>query len=324
MQLAQSVNNRQLIFGASFALLLILHVNAYAQHPSEIQALAASGEHFEALIAAEKMPERKDTPESAAATARSAWALSLPTLARNEFDRALLLGNNGATLTNVDQARIHLSRAILEYQEGKYEIAALYAERAANKIDLAGPLRAQAWSLWGESLFKLGKFTQAEENYRKALEEAEGTDIGELNFLLGKTLRQLGRYDEARQSLESVPMNHDRSPEAIRELAELALEGGKYESAIFWLQKGRELYQTSFIDSWVDFALTRAAVATGNRELVRATRRSALQRFPASDSWVVLLEASAENFEWGGAQPILPNAETQMMGRMVESKETAE
>ncbi len=277
----------------------LICATCFAQHPSEVQMLTAANQHFEALVANQKLPERRETIESAAAAARSAWALSLPEIARAEFDLALRLGGENK-LDPVDRARILFSRGIIEFQEGKPELAALFSERAYNDLEIAGPLRSQVLSLWGESLFKMENYSAAEEKYTQAIEESEASDLSDLHFLLGRCLLKLGRFRESREHFEAISINDQRSPEAIRELARLALDDGDPEAVIFWLSKGRELYENNFVDSWVDYALVRAATQNGDKELVRKVRSNARQRFAPSDSWLVLLEATAENFEWNG------------------------
>ena len=109
---------------------------------------------------------------------------------------------------------------------------------------------------------------------------------------------RLGKYDEARQQLENIPLNHERTAMAIRHLAHIALKGERFETAGFWLQRGRETYPDSFIDSWVDYAMLEIAVHLGDSAQVEMVRAQAQQKYPPSDQWLGLLNAAAESYEW--------------------------
>lgn len=288
------------VLGAT-ALLIQLAVTgqAAAQHPVEVQRLAASGDYFVALTTFEKMPRRVATTQSIMSAARSAWALGLSSRALDEFDRAL----RDEKLGGEDRARIHLSKGIIEFQEGRFQVAALHSEKCIdtlNSLESAGPnpLRAKAYLLWGDSLVHLNSLGQAEQKYMQALDDAAEDDKPQINFALGKCRVQLGKYEQARENFESIPVSHELTPESIRNLAGIALDTGKITAATFWLQKGRAEYPDNFLDSWVDYALLKAAISENDPQAVREIRTASTKKYPPSDQWLILLQAAAEAYEW--------------------------
>jgi tetratricopeptide (TPR) repeat protein len=267
---------------------------AVAQHPIEVQREAAQADYLQALITYDKLPKRKITTEATIAAGRSAWGLSLPQRAILEFDNAL----RDETLPKEQRARLYLSRGAIEYQEGLPQVAAMYAARAVENFEQASALRSRAYVLWGQSLYDTDSYGEAEEKYILALNEADPEDAGEVHFLLGQCQIKLNKRDEARQHLEQVPLQHERTPSAIRYLANISLETGKFQTAEFWLNRGRSDYPDRFLDSWVDYALVSAAIDEGDLAKVRMLRDSAAKKYPPSDPWMTLLNAAAEGFEY--------------------------
>ncbi len=279
--------------------LLMCASTSMAQHPVEVQRLAASGDFYVALTTYERMPKRIATTESIVAAARSAWGLGLATRAQEEFDRAL----RDEKMPDEEKARVFLSKGIIEYQEGRYQVAVLHAERATALIDgiqpkEASPLRAKALLLWGDSLSRLGSHGDAEARYVRALDDAAIDDVPQIHYSLGLCRRTLGKYEEARKDFEAVPLGHELTPDAIRNLAMLALDAGNLQSADFWLKKGRTDYADSFLDSWVDYAMVRVAIGSNDVAGVRILREAAERKYPPSDQWLTLLQAASESYEW--------------------------
>ena len=276
------------------SLMLIAPASLHAQHPIDIQRLAAQGEYLSSLIEYAKIPKRRITSEAMIAAARSAWGLSLPARAIEEYELAL----RDEKLAPEERARIYLSRAIIEYQEERYQTAVLYAERSAGLIATAGPLRAKAWFVWAQSLDQMALYGAAEEKYLKAIEEGELDDKGEMYYRIGVCQMRLGKKDQARISFEKVPLRHERTAATIRQLAEVSLESGNYQEAAFWLNKGRNEYPDSFLDSWVDYALMKAAIAQDKTAHVNEVLEDAGKRYPPSDPWFSLLRAAAAAYQW--------------------------
>lgn len=273
----------------------------YAQHPIDIQRASAAGEHFQAIVFAEKMPKRVATYDSSIALAKSAWALGLNQRALEEFDRILRSYNLGAE----EKARIQVSKAILVFQEGRFQEAALHAEQAIREIgqsDSLVALRSKAHFVLAESFSKQDALGRAEEHYALALQGALPSEQPQIHYSLGALQLKLGKFDAAKTHFEQIPVNHDLTPRAIRGLAEVHLELGRPEAVTFWLSKARKEYPDHFLDSWVDYALMRSAIQQGHAEEVQTLREQVANRLPPSDPWVVLLNAAAEAHEWSRRQ----------------------
>ena len=272
----------------------MLSSSALAQHSIDVQRSAAEGSFFEALRLYEKMSKRKATVEAQIAAGNAAWGLGLPERAVREYDSAL----RSKELSAEERARVFLSRGILEYQEGRFQVAVLFAEKTIGKLPGPSPLRSKAWLLWGESLSRLGSYGAAESKYLKALEEAKAEELPDIHYLLGKAQLRLGKTKEAQENFEKIPLHHERTPHAIRELAALAIESQSYEHAAFWLAKGRQDYPNRFLDSWVDFALVQVAIHKDDRKEVERLQEKATKKYPPSDHWLTLLNAAVDVFRW--------------------------
>lgn len=270
---------------------------AAAQSAVAVQKNAAEARYYESLVEYEKIPRSHVAAETALAAARSAWALSLSDRAAEEFDLALRDKNLG----EAQRAKILLSRGIVEYQEGRQQSAALFAQKITELLTQPGPLRSRAYLLWGQALLAQQSYAAAEEKLSFALTEAPPDDRAELHFQLGECQFNLGKYDEARRHFEAVPVHTERTPAAIRYLAKIALQTGGAQIAAFWLNKGREEFPDHFLDSWVDYALTQVAISQNDRGMVSSLRENAAAKYPPTDSWVILLNAAAETFQWKSA-----------------------
>lgn len=267
---------------------------AFAQHPIDVEQAAAHGEYLEALTDYDRMPKRISTTDATVAAAKSAWALSLPTRAITEFETAL----QDKKLAPGVRTQILLSRGIIEYQEGRYQVSNLYAEKALVSCAVNCAERAKILLLWGEGLAQMGSNGAAETKYLEALNNATPEESPEIAFRLGVCRLRLGKTDDARASFERVPLKNERTPDAIRYLATTSLEQAEYSNASFWLKKGRAEYSDNFLDSWVDYALLQIAVHDRSKKDVREIREAANKKYPPSDPWITLMNASAEAFEW--------------------------
>jgi tetratricopeptide (TPR) repeat protein len=276
-------------------------LNVHAQHPIDIQRASAAGEHFQAIVFAEKMPKRVATYDSSIALAKSAWALGLNQRAFEEFDRIL----RSYKLDPEEKARIQVSKAILVFQEGRYQEAALHAEQALREIgqvETLQTLSSKAHFVLGESFSKQDALGRAEEHFGLALDGAIEAERPQIHYSLGALQLKLGKFDAAKSHFEQIPVNHELTPRAIRGLAEVHLELGRPEAVTFWLNKARKEYPDNFLDSWVDYALMRSAIQRGQEEEVQSLREQVANRLPPSDPWVVLLNAAAEAHAWSRRQ----------------------
>ena len=280
------------VLALGFAVLVALP--AHAQHPIDVQRLTVEGDHFRALSMYELLPDRRMAADTHIAAAKSAWALGLTQEARQIFDSIL----RGHSVSADERARITLSRGIIEFQEERYQEAALFAEKAAGALEEKAPLRGRAFLLWGQSLLRLGAYATAEEKLLRALSESLPGDRPEINFSLGTTLVKLGKLSDAEKAFKGIPTDHYRAAEAVRTLAAISLQTDQPERARFWIEKGRESYPESFLDSWADYGMAQVALRTGDMDRARGVVEQAQKKYPASDSWLILMQGALEQAEW--------------------------
>jgi tetratricopeptide (TPR) repeat protein len=267
---------------------------AYAQHPIDVQRLSADGEHFKALTTFEIIPARRMTLEGRIAAARSAWALGLNERAAAEFDSIL----REPSIPLDSRARLTITRGAIEYQEERYQEAALYAEKGISVLKKPSALRGRGYLLWGQSLLRLKAYGTAEEKFLTALAEADESDKPEIHFALGTVEMKLGKYTQAEEHFQAVPTDHDRTPQAVRNLAAIALDTQQYDKAQFWLEKGKQEYPDAFLDSWADYGLVQVALSKSDLLTARQVAEQAAKQYPPSDPWLLLMQASLELSEW--------------------------
>lgn len=280
-------------------LLLIIQLGlgaaAEAQHPLDVQRLTAQGRHLDAVVTWEKMAKRITTVDATIAAARSAWALSLPETAHDQFDEAL----RSNELSALHRASLTFAKAILFFQENRFELATVWGEKAQTLCPpSATGLRARIFGLLGEAELELERVASAEQHLSAALKFAASADAPELAFHLARARIRLGKLDDARAALEQIPLSHERAPEAIRALAVVAARQRDLPRVGFWLTQGRQEFPDKFLDGWVDYMLMESAISAADVGRVRELREAMAQRLPPSDHWRVLSEASAEAFEW--------------------------
>jgi tetratricopeptide (TPR) repeat protein len=269
---------------------------AFAEHPIDVQKLSAEGDHFKALTMYELLPDRRLDEDTHIAAARSAWALGMTKYAIDLFDTIL----RGDSLDPDERARITLSRGIIEYQEDRYQEAALFAEKAASQLPERAPLRGRAMLLWGQSLYKARAYSLAEEKLLGALADAAPSDRPDVALSLGNVLMKLGKLSEAEKSLKLIPASHTHAAEAIRMLARIAFLTKQGERARFWIERGRSDYTGAFLDSWADFGLVTVALESDDLPRARSIVERAQKRLPPSDNWLILMQAALEQAEWKG------------------------
>jgi tetratricopeptide (TPR) repeat protein len=260
----------------------------------DVQRLTAEGDHFQALEIYEKLPDRRLERDAHVAAAKSAWALGLARKAADIFDSVL----RSDRLDNEERARITLSRGIIEYQEERYQEAALFAEKAGSLLPEKAPLRGRSLLLWGQSLMRAQAYSDAEEKLWRAMAEVAPTDRPDVAINLGNVQVKLGKLSEAERSLKTIPTDHPLAPEAIRILANISMQTDQRDRARFWLEKGRSDYSDSFLDSWTDYGQLSVALKAGDLPRARQVVEQAQKRLPPSDTWLIVMQASLEQAEW--------------------------
>jgi tetratricopeptide (TPR) repeat protein len=286
--------SRLLKLGAGFLMGCLWSTLLFAEHPIDVQRLSAEGDHFKALTLYELLPERRLAEDTRIAAAKSAWALGLTKKACGLFD-AVLRGNS---IDTDERARITLSRGVIDFQEGRYQEAALFSEKAAGLLPERAPLRGRALLLWGQSLLKAQAYASAEEKLLRALGEVAPSDRPDVALLLGSVQIKLGKLSDAERFVKTIPATHPSASEAIRMLASIALQTKQNERARFWIEKGKSTYSDAFLDSWPDYGLAKVAIEANDLPQARSVVDRASQRFPPSDPWLILMKAALEQAEW--------------------------
>ncbi len=269
---------------------------SHAEHPIDVERLSAAGEHLQALAVYDRIPKRVCTTSAAISAARSAWALGLTDKATSELDQLL----RREDLSAAQRTEALFTRAIVEFQEGRHQVADLYAEKALHNCAGVCPQRSAILLLSGESLASQGAYGAAESKFTAALENVSANQMPEIYYQRGVTRVRLGKLSDARSDLEQVPLQHERTPEALRALAGVALDSADFAAVIFWLEKGRALYPQRFLDSWVDYALIESALHQEDFKTVTEVQQNAVKRYAPSDPWMTLLSASLEAHAWEG------------------------
>lgn len=272
----------------------LCHRSAHAEHPVDVQRLSAEGEHFRALEVYERLPDRRLDKDTHVSAAKSAWALGLARKAADLFD--LVLRGEGLDLD--ERARLTLSRGIIEYQDERYQEAALFAEKASSYLPEKAPLRGRALLLWGQSLLRAQQYSTAEEKLWRALAEVTAGDRPDVSMSLGAAQLKLGKLGDAERTLKGIPTDHPSAPEAVRLLASISMQTGQNDRARFWFEKGRADYSTAFVDSWVDYGQLNLALQSGDLPRARKVFEQAQKRLPPSDVWLIVMQASLEQAEW--------------------------
>lgn len=238
------------------------------------------------------------TSEARIAVAKAAWAMGLSERAAEGFENVL----RTEKLTSATRARLLLSRGIIEFQEERHEVSMLFAEKAVSSLPEASPLRSKAWLLWGENLYANGSYGAAEQKYLQALDEALNDESADIHYRLGLCQMRLAKHIDAKKHLESIPFGHPKTADAIRYLAQIALEADKFSEAEFWLKKGRNEYPDAYLDSWIDYAFVHIAISEKNEKEVSRIQQDADAKYPPSDHWLTLLKAAAESWLWRRAE----------------------
>lgn len=286
--------NRRIYLLITVGLLLSNH--AAAEHSIQVERLSAEKKHFEAIIAAGRVPVTQMSYSASMALAKSFWALGLVDQSEARFDE--LLGTKAVKSSKLEQSRIYLAKGIIALQEGRYQVAGVQAEKAYERLEQS-PLRGEVLYLWAEALAQQEQFGAALPKYLQALVEADPRSKDEMYFRTGLCERLLGKSADARGHLEQVSLESVEGAQALRALAEIEVSDRQFEKGAFWAAKGRELFADDFLDAWVDYALILGAISKSDDNEVKQIMQQANSKYPPSEQWLVVLNATAESYLWG-------------------------
>lgn len=254
-----------------------------------LTVLTENGEHFKALSAFYGQPETERSLAERLAVARSAWALGLVEQARETWDNLFAQPE----LKGPEYLHALLGRAIMELQEGRFDVARRFAEQAADRLD-ASDLRAQFWLVIAESLREEGITKRSELFYRKAAEESGSRVREEALLLLGGAQLKLGMLSEARYALTSIPTISPYAPQALRTLVEIDYTQRDYDGVLTWINEGRQSYPAQFGDPWLYYVEITALIELGNAVQARKVLGQFRARHSTTNAWYSLSEAAVE------------------------------
>lgn len=276
-----------------------------------IPELAKLGSYYQAVVqaAGQKKPT---TISEKLATAKSSWALGMINEARKLWDEVLA----DKEFQGEERERTVLARAILEVQEGNYDLGRSFAERTARAMP-ESELRGQFWLLIGEALRGQGAFSIAESYYRKAVDEGDMEVSKEAKYLLGDTQYRLGLIDDARKTFASIESDSQWTPKALRQLANIDLQQRNYDGVLIWIGEGRESFPSQFSDGWSTYAYVSANLELGRIEDAQAEMNAYRINNGEEDIWVILA-ASALASEF--AKQAYPELEAKSVEKKKASK----
>lgn len=273
-----------------FPFILFLSTNCWSEHTIDIERYVADENFFDALVSFEKMPRRRHTLSAKKAAAEAAWGLGLAERAIQEYEEVI----RSKGLKKRERAKAFLSRGIIEFQEERYRVAVVYAEKSLESFSEQDELRSYSLALWGESLMKMGAFGAAEQKLLEAQSIAPEPFLAEISYRLGRCLYRLGRFSEAGEQFLQVPLEHERTSDALRYLIRIGVEEKDWANVSFWIQKARAEYPKQFLGSWFDFALYQALIHLEDKETAASVLAAAEEKYPPSDSWLTILRAESE------------------------------
>lgn len=271
---------------------------ANAQHPIDVQRQYVQGDYYQAVLTYEKMPKRTRTLAAEVSAGKAAWALSMPKRALAVFEKAL----REEDISEHERQWLLFSRAVISYQEDRFEEALAYADSALKEFPEGDPITARVHALKGQALMRLEDYVQALEHLELSLQSCAEEDQEDLHYLIGQCQFRIGEFKQARVHLEQLSSDYEDNAGALRMLIYISLEQELYDEAGHWLDKGTQLRPESFLDSWSDYARLKIAMAQGDKKQVASIVEHSQGKYPPSDGWLAMIEASAELYHWQPAK----------------------
>lgn len=250
--------------------------------------LFEQGKYLPALLQYKKAADRR-TLSDLLYGAKSAWALSLVSEARAIWDEVLAHKDCQGT----ERARVLLSKALLEYQEGYYDKARTNAEDGASLLP-ESELRGELWFVIGESLTSGEFWSLAEPYYEKALREANKERKQETLLRLAKVRERLGKLEEARKTLIQIELTSDITPRALQELLTIDAKSKNASGIRTWVSEGRSSYPSQFNDPQVNFLLISALLKDDMSAEASLELNKSISSSNDSNIWNILSNAELE------------------------------
>lgn len=256
-----------------------------------IRELSEQGKHFEAIIRVEKDNSYRPLGEIIAA-AKSAWALSLISHARKYWDLAL----SHKDCVGTERARVLLARGLMEFQERNFEQARSIAEEGTSYIN-ESELRGELWLLIGESLRAQELFSLSETYLDKAVSESTGHRKQEAILSLAAVKKQLGKTDDARNTLTKVELSSQVTVKALTELVHIDAQKNNAQGVRTWIQEGRKSFPSEFSSSQIGFQHVRAMLSDGLLDDAEKEIQKVSREVHADDVWLQLSRSLVEEYK---------------------------
>ncbi len=253
-----------------------------------VRELSEQGRHIEALkIVTDN--SRQVPLSDLLYGAKSAWALGLVDQARSLWDKAL----RHKDCTGNERGRTLLARALLEFQESKFEQSRSFAEEGTSLLP-ESELRGELWYVIGESLSSQGMSSLAEQYLEKSIKEGTKERKQEALYRLALVQNQLGKTTEARDSLTKVELTSSVTPQAIKELIRIDMKRSNYGGMRTWIAEGRNSHPSSFNDPETSYLHITALVGEGLEYDAAKELEKTISSFSDTNPWVALSQAVIE------------------------------
>ena len=255
----------------------------------DIADLTRRGQHYAAIVRAQ---EKRDTELSLVdklAVARSAWALGLIDVARRHWDEILV----DPEFQGPERDRTMIARAILEFQEFRFEKSREIAQRAVHEMN-ESELKNQFWLVIAESLKEQRAFSQAEKYYQRAVDESRGEFRDEALYLLSVTQLELGVHEKARENFAAINMDSPYAAQALYRLTKIDFSQRNFAGVLLWINEGQRRHPDEFYNAWAGYAHVVSLLRTNRPEDARNTLTDLTSRFQATNPWILMATAAVE------------------------------
>ena len=87
-----------------------------------------------------------------------------------------------------------------------------------------------------------------------------------------------------------------RAAATVRLLSAISIETNRRTGALLYSMERANT--GAFLDSWGDYGLVQISIAKGELSKAQSVLSEAQKQYPASDPWLILMQAALEQAEW--------------------------
>jgi len=222
-----------------------------------VKELSEQGRYFDSILLYKENESVRSLGDTLA-VAKSAWAIGLVDEARIRWDQAL----EHPDCKGVERARVLLSRAIMELQEGSYDRARGFAEEGSTLVN-SSELRGELNFVIAEALYSQGMYSLAERYYEKVSKEGSKERVQESLLKLSKVMNKLGRFADARKVLTLIELTSSITPHALDELIILDSKNRNFSGVRTWVEEGRSSFPSEFRSSKISYIHAQSLIKEG-------------------------------------------------------------